>query len=178
MTHRLDPLKNKLFDSHHHWRGTKQKRSVRRAFKNPTKPEGQSCSVKKDCLLCSLFSPNCCSFPHPIELTVWLQLSAYTCTQNIWMHICLQHRQPPPGQMSSTKPSSEEPWKQQSDKGWCTSLEVVLHTSGWRCWSHRWRPYCDYESFQKSQQPRTAITDISLPTIQEDLCPFLNESLS
>lgn len=52
---------------------------------------------KRWCLLCSFFSPNCCSFPNLVQLTVWLQLSAYprARTQNIQMHICLQHRHPP-----------------------------------------------------------------------------------
>lgn len=41
------------------------------------------------CLLCSLFSPNCCTCPRHTPLTVWLQLSACTHSfihTNIWIY--------------------------------------------------------------------------------------------
>lgn len=86
----------KLFNGHHHWRGTKQKRNVRgRAFKNPTKPEGWSCSEQKDCVCSAVSSHQTAALsPVPYSWQFGFSFSAYTCTQNIWMHICLQHRQP------------------------------------------------------------------------------------
>lgn len=72
----------------------------------PFKSESEQRSRAAQCLLSSLFSPNCRSVP-PSHTTG-------RCTQNIWMHVCLQHR-PPSWTVGSRTYNPTEPKRQQTN---------------------------------------------------------------